>query len=601
MKELPQTRLDPNSIPKYENQLTVPPIYEPEIVTDLNTGAVSHQYSVYASEFKQQILPDGFPVTTVWGYGGLVKDPYSGQAYFSRSTPGATFEAVRNIPIIVRWINNLKGSHIFAADSTLQWANPNKLPINPPKPWPSFPPGFRQAQYPVPLATHLYGGEVPSLYDGHPDVWIGQNGTKGSAFLTSKYIYPNSQQPATLWYHDNTFGITRLNLYSGLSGFYILRDPKKLLDNQISTVLPTGKLEIPLIIQDRSFNADGSFFFTSVGVNPDIHPYWDSSFFGDTIMVNGKVWPNLNVERRKYRFRILNGSNARFYNLKLSNNQSFVQIGADGGYLPEPVTLSSLLIAPGERADIIVDFSNLDSDTSIIMENDAAAPYPNGNKPNPNTVGQIMRFSVPKRNSYAAKSLPLPNILNTIPKLNPNGPIRILTLNEVKDANGPVELLLNGQKWNAPITELPRVGSTEEWFFVNLTQNTNPIHIHLVQFQILNRQYFDVDGYMSKWIDINGEPPFSNPTIPVDITPYLIGSAIEPDANELGWKDTVRVNPNQVTRIKVRFSPADANPCEIAPGVNLYPFDPTSGPGYVWHSSISHHKDNEMIRPCKLI
>jgi FtsP/CotA-like multicopper oxidase with cupredoxin domain len=235
------------------------------------------------------------------------------------------------------------------------------------------------------------------------------------------------------------------------------------------------------------FNTDGSLLFNNVGINPDIHPYWVPEFFGDTIIVNGNAWPNLNVDRHQYRFRVLNGSNARFFNLKMSNGMTFIQIGSDGGFLPKPAQLASLLIAPGERADILVDFSELTPGTKIRLLNEANAPFPGGDSPDPNTIGQIMQFTVPVNSPEPEKPKKLPEKLNSIPQLKPDVK-RILTLNEVMGPNGPTMVLLNGQMWMAPISETPRVGSTQEWVIANLTMDTHPIHLHLVQFQLLNRQ-----------------------------------------------------------------------------------------------------------------
>jgi len=590
--------LDPLKIPKYANQLVIPPVYEPKIVTDPLTGEVlKHAYEVDMTEFKQQILPPGFPMTTVWGYGGKVKDPATGKVKYFRNSPGATFEAVRGIPVEVKWVNKLYGSEMFAVDPTLHWANPNKMSMDPSKPWPKFPPGFSRAQRPIATVTHLHGGEVPSVYDGHPDAWFTANGKKGSAYRTNLYKYPNEQQAATLWYHDHALGITRINVYSGLAGFYLLRDNGDYLQRK----LPEGKYEIPLVVQDRTFKPDGSLLFSNNGINPDIHPYWQPEFFGNTIMVNGKVWPNLNVERRQYRFRLLNGSNARFYNFKFDSGMSFIQIGSDGGYLPKPVTLKSLLLAPGERADILVDFSGLNPGTSVLLKNDAATPYPDGDSPDPETTGQIMKFLVPAKAEPPVTPAKLPDTLNVMPNLTPDSPVRNLTLYEVEGTNGPLEVLLNGQKWEAAVSELPKVGSTEEWDIINLTNDTHPIHLHLVQFQVLNRQDFNADKYEGDWVKLNGPPPIEHKVHELPPKDYLTGSTINPDPNETGWKDTVRVNPGQVTRIKVRFAPQNATVCAAKPGINLFKFDPTLGPGYVWHCHILDHEDNEMMRPYKVV
>ena len=189
--------------------------------------------------------------------------------------------------------------------------------------------------------------------------------------------------------------------------------------------------------------------------------------------------------------------------------------------------------------------------------------------------------------------------LNDIPALTPNAPDRILTLNEVMGPNGPIMALLNGQKWGAPISELPQVGSTEDWVLVNLTGDTHPIHLHLVQFQVVSRQRFNASQYETDWININGEPPIENVTS-LAVEPYLQGTPEGPALNETGWKDTVHAHPGEVTRIRVRFAPQDTDPGDVNQGTNLYPFDPTYGPGYVWHCHILDHEDNEMMRPYKV-
>lgn len=595
------TPLDPKIISKYVNQLVVPPVYIPQIIKDPITGKIiSHNYTISVSQFRQQLLPLKFPMTTVWGYGGnAVKYLYGDMRSKFRNAPGATFEAIRGIPINIQWINNLTGPHLLPVDPTLHWADPNSLGMVDPASVPQFPPGLPKAQFPVPIVTHLHGGENHSIFDGHPDAWFTAGENKiGPEFVTSLYNYPNKQLPTTLWYHDHALGITRLNVLMGLAGFYLIRDPENPLDSTKS-ILPKKEYEVPLVIQDRSFNTDGSFDFPNVGVNPEIHPYWVPEFFGNTIMVNGKVWPNLNVKRHQYRFRVLNGSNARFYQLEFSNKMPFIQIGSDGGYLAKPVKLTSVLLAPAERADILVDFSCLEEGTKLILKNNANAPFPDGDMPDDMTVGQIMQFTV--ISSYPKKPDKLPETLNNIPKLTQNALTRTLVLFEVSGDNGPLEVLLDGQKWSAPISELPIVGSTEEWQIVNLTGDSHPIHLHLVQFQILSRQGFQSMNYMQDWISINGEPPLDHPTEVLPVANYLQGYPAPPDQNETGWKDTVRSNPGEVTTIIVRYAPQDADPNLAVPGVNLYPFNPSSGPGYVWHCHILDHEDNEMMRPYKVI
>jgi len=419
--------LDPNCIPKYVNQLFIPPTYEPTVIRDPDSCTIKgHFYRVTVSQFKQQVLPEGFPETTVYGYESKVRDPETGDIIPDfKSSPGSTFEAVRHIPIKVQWVNNLTSPQLLAVDPTIHWANPNNMEM-PMPPFPPFPPGFPEAQSPVPIVTHLHGGETEPPSDGYPEAWFtAHESITGPAFIKSRYYYVNEQESTTLWYHDHTLGMTRLNVYMGLAGFYLLRDPHNPLDGKHSE-LPRGEYEIPLVIQDRSFFDNGSLNFPSNGVTPDVHPYWRPGFIGDTIMVNGRVWPNLNVEPRQYRFRILNGSNDRFYNLSFSNQMPFIQIGTDGGYLPKPVQLVSLLIAPGERADILVDFSQQPPGTQLVMNNTANAPFPNGAAPDPRTTGQIIQFTVLDRPAITPR--PLPKILNILPPLKRVDRTRTLTL-----------------------------------------------------------------------------------------------------------------------------------------------------------------------------
>lgn len=596
--------LDPKTIPKFVNQLDgPPPVYVPTVVTDPVTGAViSHNYTINVTEFYEQILPAGFPATKVWGYGGVAKDAVTGAFLgYVRGSPAPSFAAVRGIPINVEWVNNITSPHMFAVDPTLHWANPNMMMMPmPPVTAPVFPPGYPDAQYPVPLVTHLHGGEVQSTSDGNPNAWFTSTGLQGSAYYTysptndnaAVYHYPNAQPAATLWYHDHALGITRINVMSGLAGFYLLSDA----NDAIAPLLPSGKYDVPLAIQDRTFNIDGSLFFPSVGLNPTIHPYWMPEFFGNTIIVNGKAWPNMNVDQGQYRFRLLDGSNARFYTLRFSNKMPFTVIGSDGGYLKTATTLTEVTIAPGERIDILVDFSNIAPGTKIVLENTAKTPFPKGAPADPQTTGQIMQFTVTANPGFTPKVLPTtlnPTLTGAFPSLPAPTVTRTLTLTEVMGPAGPTEILLNGQKWSAAISEVPQLGTTEEWVIVNPTADTHPIHLHLVQFQIVSRQQFQATKYYNDWVKLNGMPPLNHPTVTLPVTLYLQGKPTAPLPNEQGWKDTIQVNPGEVTIIRVRFAPID--------GSGAYPFDATEGPGYVWHCHILDHEDNEMMRPYRVV
>lgn len=635
------TLLDSSSIPKFVNQLTgPPPVYVPHIIKDPQGKGIAFQYTVTMAKQNQQVLPTGYPMTPVWGYGGIAKDAVTGKYLgYVLNSPGPSFEAVRGIPSVVKWVNNIDVPYMFPVDPTLHWANPNNIPmmtaidqaglgLAPP-----YPPGYNgvpisgtnpdgwNAQSPVPLVPHLHGGEVSSLYDGGPTAWWTNGGLQGSTYNSlyptvsnaAVYYYPNEQPAATLWYHDHALGLTRINVMSGLAGFYLLRDPKDVLGYS----LPSGAYEVPLAIQDRTFQSDGSFYFPAdEATNPDVHPYWSPEFFGDTIMVNGLVWPNMDVLRTMYRFRLLDGSNARFYTLSLETDTGapveFIQIGTDGGYMKSAVKHTELTIAPGERADVLIDFSNLAPGTKILMKNTANAPFPDGDPVDPDTTGQIMQFTVTGKSvpflqkvktsltSVATKPYKILNndLKGAWPTLPDPTNTRIMTLWEVMGMGAepaPLEVLVNGQKWAAPVSEDPEECSTEEWVIVNLTGDTHPIHLHLTQFQLVGRYTLvDPDAYASDWTTLNGgEPPYM--FTPQELNPftdgdYIVpGSFVAPAPNEHAWKDTIQMNPGEVTIIRVRFAPID--------GSGKYPFDPTEGPGYVWHCHIIDHEDNEMMRP----
>jgi spore coat protein A len=607
--------VDPTTIPKYVNQLTKPPVHVPTGTKfDPETGKNLPLYTVTEKEIQQQMLPPGYPTTKAYAYGGLVNFAESGEPpniQTAFTVPGPTFEAVRDQRIFVHYQNNLTNPQMFPVDPTIMAANPNNM-AEPTAPFKPFPPGYKDAQSPIPTVVHLHGGVTPSASDGFPEAWFtaGEQIT-GPAFTSSTFEYYNAQFATTLWYHDHTLGMTRLLVAGGLAGTYLIRDPK----DQIASFLPSGKFEIPLMLQDRAFNSDGSIHFTQVGDNPDIHPYWDPEYFGDTIMVNGKVWPNLKVERRQYRFRIVDGSNARFYNLKLSNGMSFTQIGGDGSYIPSPTTLTEALIAPAERLDILIDFSNLPAGTTIILQNTANQPFPGGDPNDPNTTGQVMRFEV--LDTPAVHPHPLPNKLIDIPTLVETDGIgnpKLFTLNEQEsDVGEPVAVLLDGQHFDADVTETPNVATTEAWYFQNLSEDAHPIHVHLVEFLLEDRQNIDVERFKAYWEFLNGSTlPLDHPTIRANVeTPvsfpsgpprdFLTGPSEPPSPAESGWKDTFVAPPGKVTRVRLRFAPQYSKQQSLVPGVNPFPFDSTAGPGYVWHCHILDHEDNDMMRPMKML
>jgi FtsP/CotA-like multicopper oxidase with cupredoxin domain len=332
--------------------------------------------------------------------------------------------------------------------------------------------------------------------------------------------------------------------------------------------------------------------------NPDVHPYWVPEFFGDTMMVNGKTWPYFNVDQTTYRFRLLDGCNARFLNLTLvdldNNNATvpFTTIARDQGYLRDAVAESSVLMGPGMRSEILVNFTGITVGHRILMKNDANAPFPGGDPVITGLTDEVILFNVQGNSGPTYQALPSP--LNpgltgsTWPTLPAPTRERLLTLKEVESPNGPLEVLLDGQKWASPTTEMPVYGTTESWVIANPTADAHPMHWHLVQFQLVSRQPFDDVAYLDTWLTLNGEPPLNHPTINVgNLSSYFIGSPTGPEPDEAGWLDTVTMYPGQVTTIRIRYLQQNGSP---------YGFDPTTGPGYVWHCHIVDHEDNEMMR-----
>lgn len=509
------------------------------------------------TEFGQKLHAD-LPPTVLWGYDG--------------SYPGPTIEAERGKPLRARFRNALQNQTLLAAlpvDQTLHWADP----LGAKQGAHSHHGGGPRERYagPVPLITHLHGGEVHAQSDGHPDAWYTPGfARKGPAFAGEWHDYPNAQPAATLWYHDHVMGATRITVYAGLAGFYLLREAE--LERTLN--LPAGDYEREIVIQDRSFDLKGQLRYPQRGNDPAVHPFWNPESFGDAIVVNGKAWPYMNVEPRKYRLRLLNGSNARFFRLRLSDGRPFVQIGSDGGFMAAPVEVKTLMLSPGERADVIVDFSGLGQGKTIVVTNDAVAPFPVGDKTDPRSTGVVMQFRGVPLTSADASAIPAK--LVDVPALGAPTLTRTLTLDEHFGHKGPHRMLLDGRAWSDPVSETPRLGSTELWEIVNLTADTHPIHLHLVQFQALNREALRVKAYTKA------------PKAQRQLASYLSGKPALPDANERGWKDTLRANPGEVTRFMVRFAPASGG---------AFPFDATAAPGYVWHCHLLEHEDNEMMRP----
>jgi len=681
-------------------------------------------------EFLSPVMPTGFmPAnglpyagTSVWGY-RIPGVDYSGYPSYL----GPVVLATRGLATQMNFVNNLGNTadtrvlaYKNSVDQTLDWADPLNYSANACNAASEAPPaGVCALNYsgPIPAVVHLHGGEVPPQLDGGPDAWFTSDGTyKGHGYWTfgapaanaAIYRYPNTQEASPIWFHDHTLGATRLNVYAGLAGGYLVIDPDLTLPSGLTAAGIGSETIIPLIIQDRMFDTNGQLFFPA-GVpfitNPE-HPFWVPEFVGDTILVNGKVWPFKAVDRKRYRFLFLNGSNARTYDLSLIDRVSGVRgprmwvIGTDGGYLDKPALVDpnsvnqaipkSLVIMPGERYDVIIDFNDpvwlaqLAAAgarfplNTVILQNTAKTPFPGGEPARQSTTGRVMEFRVsgtvptdsgfdPSAAGATIRPAPMVRLVNPLAGA-PAADVtihktRLLTLNEVMGPGGPLEVLVNNTKLSgksvavdtfpggvrkdfvaitddipgAPVatsvttyySELPQEGETELWEIVNITADAHPIHLHLVQFQVMNRQRFDVKGYNAAYnalfpgtstvkdpmtglpfpagvfiggygppLDYNTGNPRALGGNP-DVGPFLDpkkAPAVPPLPYEQGWKDTVVMYPGEVTRILVRWAPTDV-PANT-PAANIaFPFDPDGGHGYVFHCHIIDHEDNEMMRP----
>jgi len=600
--------LDPLSIGKYVTPLVIPP------QMPRTSGGRIDYYEIAVRQFVQQILPIGMPPTTVWSYGSV---NHPGTFNY----PAFTIEARYQRPVRVKWINGLvdgAGSylpHLLAVDPTLHWANPpggsDGRDMRPT--FSSTPAAY---DGPVPIVTHVHGNHAFDHSDGFAEAWYlpdAENIPAGSATEGTYYDffrnespqgglwgpgnavfqYRNDQRAATMWYHDHTLGMTRLNVYAGPAGFYLLRHgPGDLPGAVVPGPAPragdpvgTQYYEIPLAIQDRSFNSDGSLFYPDTRAffdefggpyipDSDVPPIWNPEFFANTMVVNGKTWPVLQVEPRRYRFRLLNGCNSRFLVLKLAADptdrpaQTALPIwvlGADGGFLPAPARLEQLLMAPAERADVVVDFTGLTPGAEVYLVNlGPDEPFgeladPPDPVADPDTTGQVMKFQVVPLTSRDSSLPPQRLTLPAFRSLGAASTTRRVSLNEQASSfpgfDGPVAAQLGTLDqtgtpvplgWADPITENPALDATEVWEIHNFTEDAHPIHIHEVQFQVVNR------------------------------APLEGGAPRGPEAWEAGFKDTVVAYPDQITRVKALFD---------LPGL------------YVWHCHIVEHEDNEMMRP----
>jgi spore coat protein A len=653
---IPGGTLNPQSVPKFATSLLIPPVM-PKAGTITHKGGKNiDYYEISVKQISQQILPAGLPASTVWGYGAVASASRNG--LLLHNAPSLTIEAQHDRPVRVKWINDLKDAngnylpHLLPVDPTLHWANPpGGTAGRDTRPPFTLTPGPYTG--PVPLVTHVHGAVgVGDESDGYAEAWYlpkASNVPAGYAtegtwynFFAGKaaakfgetwetghatFQYPNANRASTLWYHDHTLGMTRLNVYAGPAGFYIVRGgpagDSAVIDRrngmpaifpgpapQDNDKFPPNKpyREIPIAIQDRSINSNGSLFYPdsreffdtivqpyipNVQMHGSFSPIWNPEFFGNMIMVNGTTWPFQTVERRRYRFRFLNGCQSRFLILDFSNIPGLEvwQIGNEGGFLAAPVNLTAdhgnqLLLGLAERADVIFDFGKVPVGSYVLGNLGPDEPF-GGGVPgvdfpvaDPATTGQILQFRVVPALETDLTTPPRDMVLPAVTPLPAATLTRPLALIEKMgvgydragaEVEGPTEALLgrvvNGtaldDMWMHPVTENPAVGATEVWEFYNTTGDAHPMHVHEVPFEVVNRQALKLDGDG----DDVAEPI------------QLDGPVMPPQPWESGFKDTVIAYPAQVTRIRAQFN---------TPGQ------------FVWHCHIVEHEDNEMMRPYRI-
>jgi spore coat protein A, manganese oxidase len=646
-KNLPA--LDPLSVPKFATPLLIPPVMPRAGTIKQKGGKNVDYYEISMKQITQQILPAGSPATTVWGYGAI--SSASKKGLLLHNAPSLTIEANAGTPVRVKWINDLKDAngnylpHLLPVDPTLHWANPPGGTMGRDT-RPTFASTPGRYTGPVPMVTHVHGSAgVQDDSDGYAEAWYlpaANNIPTGYAtvgtwhdFFKAKamanygttwgpgyatFQYPNSQRASTVWYHDHALGMTRLNVYAGPAGFFIIRGGPAgdgaVVDSRFGTpavlpgpapkendMFPPNKTyyEIPIAVQDRSFNNDGSLFYPDTRAffdditgpyipDSDVSPIWNPEFFGNAIMVNGNTWPFQTIEQRRYRFRFLNGCDARFLILDFNNipGVEVWQIGNEGGFLAAPVNMTAvngnrILMSPAERADVIVDFTNVPVGNYVLGNVGPDEPFSGGvpgvdfTVADPLTTGQVMQFKVIPA---IAPDPTTPPMFLKLPAITPlvGGTVRALAVLEemsMSFADVPAEALLGTvagdpntgigtwtpRMWAEPITENPTVGATEVWEFYNATVDAHPMHIHEVLFQVVYRQPIFVDEANKIFQVVPG-------TLPMPPEPW-----------EKGFKDTVIAYPGQVTRVRAQFN----NPGQ-----------------FVWHCHIVEHEDNEMMRPYRV-
>ena len=499
MPAAPAHSLAPVSAPPMLHALELTPFVDELPLPQLAGPPDTQKLRITMREIHAKIHRD-VPPTRMWSYGPTPLAPL--------------IEARINRPLQVEWINRLPQHHFLPIDYTLHGCD-RSLPDSR-------------------SVVHMHGARAATRDDGYPDDWFAPGHSRTCH-------YPLEQNATALWYHDHAMGINRLNIYAGLMGMMLIRS-----DEEDALHLPSGPYEIPLTLYDRNFTADGQLLYPVSG-DPN-HP-WVPEFAGDAILINGKLRPYIDVEPRLYRLRILNAANSRFFALAISLRHPFHQIGSDQGLLSAPVRLTNLNLAPAERADVLIDFSDAAGQHIHLL----------------NGALEILQFRVKPRSTTTSAPF-IPTSLASVSRVPESTAIQTRTITLDEQLNGvgnSMIMVLNRKRWREPVTERPKLNTTEIWEFVNLTEDTHPMHLHLVRFQVLDRRVFDVFAYRN-----------------AKGLRYL-ASPMPPEPNELGWKDTVQCPPGIITRIIVRFEGFTGK--------------------YLYHCHILEHESNDMMRPFEVV
>lgn len=620
---------DPVRAPKFKE--IVPNALDPSFIYNTSKGKIKvavsaaiHQTGLVGNSGNKLLTP-------IWGYGTQQDKIYT--------WPGRTFQVRNGEPLEITWENRLKKQEPYLLtgmngrpvyDTSLHWAY--SLP------------GYTKFSIPKngnPIVVHVHGSHSDFQYDGNPEFFFSSTNLRGPQWEEKKNNYDGSNEAGALWYHDHVLGLTRLNVYAGMAGFFFVRDNNDtgLPNNPLN--LPAWPYELAYAIQDRMFKANGELFYpafpgdpayadfiTGEGVvlPPDIFPGGGptalAEFFGDHMVVNGKIWPKADVEPRNYRLRLLNGCDSRFLAIQFfevpaggtdftnaTGPLNFTVIGSDQGLASSPTTLTMLVFEPGSRYDLIFDFKQVALGKRVIMKNIGGDEPFGGDIPGPQVYGEtdrIMAFDVTlPRDTSVPDVSPTANDINFGPNIPGNVTrVRKVALFEGMDEFGRLQPILGtaepatdyagnpinwpnelayvnaglvGQMegaiaWHSPTTENPALNSTEIWEIYNATGDAHPIHLHLVNFEILDRKSFAADLVPQPVVQHNGAIGQG-----FRLENIQVGSTVSQPSGyvENAPKDMVTALPGQVTRIKMTFD---------KPG------------RYVWHCHILSHEDHEMMR-----